>query len=543
MNLIPNQLTKTPLKAHVFAHYLSSHSDHNYANEVIHILLYGAHLGYCGPRVARLSPNSFSVKKHKKLIADTIQAEITAGHTCGPFDYSPFTDLICSPLFVIPKKNSSKFRAILNLSSPVGSSVNDYIDKDCFSMHYSRIDDAIFHLTQLGKGALMSKLDIKSAFRLIPVHPCDWPLLGYCIDNKFYYDTVLPFGLRSSPYLFCLISDAILWIFSHLNNHYHALCYMDDFLICALPTAGNCQLLMDSFISLCSCLGVPLAEDKTEGPSSSITFLGVLLDSVTQTISLPQSKFTALSELLMIWSEKESCTRLELQSLIGHLMFASKCIPSSRLFTRRLILLLSDFQPSVDFMVIAGEFRKDIDWWIKFLPLWNGAASFIKPHWLSSSTINLFTDASATLGCGAFFNGAWFSLRWPDWLLLANFSIEFLELVPIAFACHVWHKSFSTQRISFQCDNLGAVQAFNKLGSSSRSVLHLLRDIVSSCARYNFTIRLFHLPGIDNDIADSLSRAEFSRFRSLAPSADYYPVTLPDLFSSLRSVYMQEQWT
>ena len=100
-----------------------------------------------------------------------------------------------------PKRNFTKFRAILNLSAPVGFSVNDFIDRDCFSMHYSGIDDAIFHLTQLGAGALMSKLDIKSAFRLIPVHPSDWPLLGYCIDSKFYYDIVLPFRLRSSPYL------------------------------------------------------------------------------------------------------------------------------------------------------------------------------------------------------------------------------------------------------------------------------------------------------------------------------------------------------
>ena len=86
-NLIPNQLTKTRLEAHVFAHFLSEHTDHNYANEVINILLHGAHLGHCGPRVARSSPNSFSVKKHKKLIADTIAAEVTAGHTCGPFEY------------------------------------------------------------------------------------------------------------------------------------------------------------------------------------------------------------------------------------------------------------------------------------------------------------------------------------------------------------------------------------------------------------------------------------------------------------------------
>ncbi|GAU90775.1 hypothetical protein RvY_03149 [Ramazzottius varieornatus] len=60
-------------------------------------------------------------------------------------------------------------------------------------------DDATRIVTELGPGAHVAKLDVKSAFRLIPLRREDWNLLGYWHDEKFHFDVVLPFGLRSSP--------------------------------------------------------------------------------------------------------------------------------------------------------------------------------------------------------------------------------------------------------------------------------------------------------------------------------------------------------
>ncbi|GAU91562.1 hypothetical protein RvY_03790 [Ramazzottius varieornatus] len=351
---------KTPLKPGIFGHYLSLHPDPLFANSVMDILFHGADIVYWGPRTARVTPNSLSAKIHKKILRTSVDSEVESLHTCGPFDLPPFDNFICSPLFAVPKKNSEKFRVMLNLSAPVGSSINDFIDKDCYSMHYSRIDDAVCYTFTLGKGALMAKLDIKSAFRLIPVRPIDRPLLGYKVDEKFYFDTVLPFGLRSSPFLFCLISEAVLWILKYFNNHKYALCYMGDFLLCGFPYSNQCQVSIDSLISLCAELGVPLAMEKTEGSATVMTFLGIQLDSVSRTLSHPSDTLSNLSQLLLSWKDKTSCSRQELQSLTGHLMFASKCIPSGRLFTRRLIILLSSFSPSVDHISLDRDDHLDV---------------------------------------------------------------------------------------------------------------------------------------------------------------------------------------
>ena len=144
---------RTLLRPEIFAKYLSSHPDHNYANDVMAILVHGAYLGYNGPRTSRITPNSPSALIHKQLLVDSVSKEVSALHTCGPFNYPPLPNFVSSLLFVIPKKNSNKFRAILNLSSPEGESINDFIDPQCYSMHYSRVDEAVTFLCSLGPAA------------------------------------------------------------------------------------------------------------------------------------------------------------------------------------------------------------------------------------------------------------------------------------------------------------------------------------------------------------------------------------------------------
>ena len=48
----------------------------------------------------------------------------------------------------------------------------------------------------------MAKVDIKNAYRLLPVHPEDRLLLGMEWQGQVYVDTALPFGLRSAPKIF-----------------------------------------------------------------------------------------------------------------------------------------------------------------------------------------------------------------------------------------------------------------------------------------------------------------------------------------------------
>ena len=59
---------------------------------------------------------------------------------------------------------------------------------------------------------LLARTDIEQAFRNIPLHPQDCHLLGMLWSDQLFIDTVLPFGLRSAPKIFCTIADCILYI-------------------------------------------------------------------------------------------------------------------------------------------------------------------------------------------------------------------------------------------------------------------------------------------------------------------------------------------
>ena len=151
---------------------------------------------------------------------------------------------------------------ILDLSSPQDFSVNDGISKESSSITYTTTDHAVEAILKSGKGTLMAKLDIKQAYRNIPVHPTDRPLLGMSWDGKVYADKTLPFGLRSAPILFSAIADALGWIMSR-NGVTIIFNYVEDFLTLGKPGSDECQRNLTTMLATCNNMGL----GQMSGPS------------------------------------------------------------------------------------------------------------------------------------------------------------------------------------------------------------------------------------------------------------------------------------
>ena len=167
----------------------------------------------------------------------------------------------------------------MDLSSPRGSSINDFISKEDFTLHYASFDQALAPVSSFGTGALMAKLNLKHAFRLCPVSPSDHDLLGMHWQGKFYVDLCLPFGLRSLPFLFNCLADAFEWI---LKNNYaiQALMhYLDDYFTVGPPLSPVCASQVHTIVKTADHLDIPLAPDKLEVPTTRLVFLGILIDS------------------------------------------------------------------------------------------------------------------------------------------------------------------------------------------------------------------------------------------------------------------------
>ena len=117
-------------------------------------------------------------------------------------------------------------------------------------------------------------------------------------------DGMLPFGLRSAPKIFTLIADALEWVVRKAGVRQIAH-YLDDFVVIGRPASDECAESLRRMTELCAILGVPLAKEKSEGPSTSITFLGIQLDTESGTLALPPAKLQRICDLLNEWGDKK----------------------------------------------------------------------------------------------------------------------------------------------------------------------------------------------------------------------------------------------
>ena len=228
---------------------------------------FGFKLGYSGERIHRDCGNLKSILLNPQAAREKINKEVKLGRIAGPFRSKPLENLIVSPIGLIPKPEKGKFRLIQHLSYPEGSSINDGIDRDFCKVQYTRFDDAITMVVGAGKGALMAKSDIESAFRLLPVNPSDFELLGMKLDGLFYVDKALPMGASCSPALFETFSSFLEWVVKTEVGTDNIIHFCDDFLFCSGHGHQHlsCGSLLSRFFDICSRLGVPLSADKTVG--------------------------------------------------------------------------------------------------------------------------------------------------------------------------------------------------------------------------------------------------------------------------------------
>lgn len=522
----------TPIDFVLLESMLQNHPDPIFVQKLCAGMRDGFKIGYSGPRHPFFSKNLSTANQMKEILDINILDEVKRGHTIGPFTQPPFPNMQIYPLGLVPKKNSQKWRTIFHLSYPKTSetSVNALISPEDFSLQYVRIDDAINLVLRLGHHCYMAKTDIQSAFRNIPVHPEDWELLGMQWRGLYFFDKVLPFGLRSAPFIFNMLSDALEWILKNTLQVKNVLHILDDFFVAEPYPRSNCLTSLSKLLCLFTELNVPIAPGKTYAPSPVLEFLGITLDSIRMEARLPDDKLDRARLAVTIWKKRKTCRLIELQSLIGTLQFACRVIAPGRTFLRRMIALTCGVIKPFHFVTLNAGFYQDLLMWQTFLTNWNGVSLFLDVVPSPSPSLNLFTDASGKIGYGGYLNGQWFQGRWlpehvPD--KPKGISIEWQELFPIYLACSIWGPHWAQKRILFLCDNESVVQILNSKSSKIARIMDLVRPIVLATLRFNFTFTAKHIAGFDNGIADALSRFQMNRFKKLAPLASPRPCAIP----------------
>ena len=295
--------------------------------------------------------------------------------------------------------------------------------------------------------------------------------------------------------------------------------YLDNFLTMDPPDSPTCQKNLDIFIQLCRDLGVPLAAEKMEDPSTSLTFLGITLDTRKMEIRLPSEK---LQRIKIILQGRKKATKRQILLLVGLLQHATKVIRCGGTFVTRLYATAAKIKEMHFYTRFNAEFCSDLMWWHAFIQAWNGLSIL---HHAPHTESAIYTDASGNWGCGAIFDTQWLQWQWPDEWKQAGIMCK--ELVPILLSCVVWGSTLSKKCVRFYCDNLSLIDSLNKESSKDPSVMKLLRTLWLFVAFFDISTQATHIPGVQNNSADHLSRNNMTQFRQSRPNMSFLPDPIP----------------
>jgi len=510
----PVTTTMVPASWHAL---LRQHPDRDWAHRLVHDIIHGVDIGYRGSRRLKVvGPNFVNSGAESLAVTQSLTEEVALGRIIGPFAQPPFQHYRCSPLKTVEKKGQpGKFRIIHHLSHPHQQSINSStLNWPC---HLARFEQAANIVRKLGRGCYLAKIDIKAAYRAVPVRPADWPLLGMTWGNRYYFHSTLPFGLRSSCHLWERYATAAQWIANHHGPIEFILHYVDDFLI-ACKTRRECEQQLQRFLDLLCQLGLPIADNKTAGPSTHITFLGILIDTAAMTVSLDADRLEIIRSTLNTWVGRQTCSLRQLQSLLGILSWASMVVRHGRTFIQHMRDVAATYGQTQEVndesqILLSTDFHADANWWLQFMADWNGISLLWDEQFTDTSDIlQPHTDACSE-GYAAIVGRQWFQQRWTAQQQslaqddsMTRDSMPWKELYAIVAAAATWGSQWARKKVIFWTDCQPVVQALQKGASRTRRMMQLIRALHYYAAKNSFVYNVKHIAGVHNAIADELSR-------------------------------------
>ena len=399
------------------------------------------------------------------------------------------TPLHFSRMFSVPKGNTD-WRPIIDLSP-----LNLLLKKKHFRMeHIWKV------ATCISRGMWAVKLDLQDAYLHIRLHPSIWHLFAFTLGDRVFYFKVLPFGLSTAPWAFTRLMKAVKRKLRILGIVITS--FLDDFII----LARSYQEALDHtsiVISLLQSLGLTINWKKSSpAPARRLEYLGVVIDLVSLTFSLPQSKVDKVKTLIQSTSAP-FLRRKDLDSLVGFLSFAADFLPLGRLLLKpiqRWVNANSSPLQRYKEIPLDGTLRDLLRPWVR-----SGFLEQTIPILTRSPTITLMTDSSDLSWAGVLLphkvRGDWNPSQLDqhiNWKELKAVHLSLIHFLPL----------LRGKCVSLRADNTVALACLRKQGSlRSSNLWDLSKEILELTLAQGITLVPKHIKGVLNVLADKGSRS------------------------------------
>ena len=381
-----------------------------------------------------------------------------------------------------------------------------------------------------------------SAFRNVPMVEEDLRFLAFTWDGKYYINASMAFGSASSCKIFERIATVLQWIVTSETGWKWISHYLDDFPMLA-KTKEGLLVQIQKYLALMREIGMPVAEEKTLGPTQFLEYLGLLLNLVNLTLQIPDDKrkknLKRIQKMLEVFRGRKKTTIKKIQKLAGSLNFLCAAIPAGKVFLSSLYKLTrspTGIPNPSHHKRITREVYEDLLVFQTFLQDCGKeefrSIPFLIRRDVFNTELQFLADASGASdkGFGCLLKNSWAFGRWDDTRLFADGfkpNIALLELYAIVIAVELWCRDLSGTGIILHSDNMATVNMINSMRAEIPAAHQLLKHLSLTCLRRQIYFKAIHIEGTLNTLTDSLSRLQFQRFHQLHPTANSQPDPLP----------------
>ena len=512
-------------------------------DEVLLDLKFGAKIGCEGharsPSRATNAPSAF---QNGYRVTDAIASWVSKGFAYGPVDPQDIPANAKVNGIMTREKPDGSVRIILNLSAPKGVSVNDGIDSAKFPTKMSSTRQWLEVLQLTGRNSQFCKTDWSEAYKHLAVCRPDTQLQWFEWLGKAFKELALVFGGASSAGLYDRLAKIVLHIVIKRAN-FRAdwlIQHLDD--VCAAAPAGSraLELFDQEYINTAQELGVRLASrsdpEKSFGPSTHGTVLGVTYDTVDWTWQLPPAKLGLLLHNIQELLEADSIAISKLWTVVGKILHIHALLLDGRFHLYHL-LVANATSTDPDFCLeLQPELKSQLWFWLTILRTCNNRAAIpppflVVPPW----AVDVYTDAAGGspttpgLGCGAVCATFWLYVPWSRAINSGKPAgngrsldrcLSALELVgPLAALC-ASPETFRRGAARFWVDNAGSVFIWKKGYSTScalsTTLVLALHTVATGLGCQVDLIKITRCSTAWAEMPDALSKAHFRRFWDLA---------------------------
>jgi hypothetical protein len=382
------------------------------------------------------------------------------------------------------KKNSAHRRVIVDLSWPHEASVNggtplDTYMSEPYKLQLPTAEDLAIVIAHYGPHCGLWARDLRRAYRQWRVDPLDWPLMGLMVENQYFVDTAVAFGLRHGASFAQRVSQAVCDI---LDTEGHTVIpYIDDF-VGAAEDISTAQQGFDRSGALLQELGLEESVEKSTTPTTCLTWIGVEFNTDTMSMAIPPEVITDTTRLVESWEHKAQASRHELQVLLGKLFHSAKCSGAARLFVGRMLATLRAAPPQ-GFIKLTDEFRADLHWFREFLPDYNGVSLI---HVSRPVVVVRIATTMGTLS--AQYGTVLCSAPVPAQLTTTHHSPTHIDMFTLLVALLLWGDQWANMELTVLTDNPDRLEVLLKGRTRDPYVLHLARAIWLIIARRDIII-------------------------------------------------------